>query len=109
MRKRRFVYYAVVLLLTVGGCAQVGKLGSTDLTNAAQVAAHNGDAQGAACWVALTPVANAIETAPIPGLASTIEADRLFAFATEGPTAPCNAVGGMILSMVLRKAVPLLP
>ena len=48
-----------------------------------------------------------VETAPTPGLASTIEADRLFAFATEGPTAPCNAVGGMILSMVLRKAVPL--
>jgi hypothetical protein len=109
MRKRRFVHYAVVPLLTIGGCAQVGKLASTDLTNAAQVAAHNGDAQGAACWVALSPVASAIETAPSPGLASTIEADRLFAFATEGPSAPCNAVGGMILSMVLRKAVPLLP
>ena len=109
MRKRRFVHYAVVPLLTMGGCAQVGKLASADLTNAAQIAAHNGDAQGAACWAALSPVANAVETAPTPGLASTIEADRLFAFATEGPTAPCNAVGGMILSMVLRKAAPLLP
>lgn len=109
MRKRRFVHYAVVPLLTMGGCAQVGKLASTDLTNAALVAAHNGDAQGAACWVALSPVAQAIETAPTPGLASTIEADRLFAIATEAPTAPCNAVGGMVLSMVLRKALPLLP
>jgi hypothetical protein len=109
MRKMRFVHYAVVPLLTMGGCTQVGKLASTDLTNAAQVAAHNGDAQGAACWVALRPVVSAIETAPAPGLASTIEADRLFAFATEGPTAPCNAVGSTILSMVLRRTVPLLP
>jgi hypothetical protein len=109
MRKRRFVHYAVVPVLTMGGCAQVGKLASTDLTNAAQEAADNGDAQGAACWAALNPVANGIETAPTPGLASTIEADRLFALATEGAAAPCNAVGGMILSMVLRKAVPVLP
>jgi hypothetical protein len=109
MRKRRFVHYAVVPLLTMSGCAQVGKLASADLTNAAQVAADNGDVQGAACWAALSPIANAIETASIPGLASTIEADRLFAIATEGPTAPCNAVSGMILSMVLRKAVPVLP
>jgi len=109
MRKRRFVHYAVVPLLIMAGCAQVGKLASTDLTNAAQVAAGNGDVQGAACWAALSPVASAIETAPTPGLASTIEADRLFAIATEGSTAPCNAVGGMNLSMVLRKALPLLP
>jgi hypothetical protein len=109
MRKRRFIHYAVVPLVAMGGCAQVSKLASTDLTNAAQVAAQNGDAQGAACWVALSPVASAIETAPTPGLASTIEADRLLAFATDGPTAPCNAVGGLILSMVLRKTVPLLP
>jgi hypothetical protein len=109
MQKRRIVHYAVVSLLTMGGCAQVGKIASTDLTNAAQLAAHNGDAQGAACWIALSPVASAIETAPTPGLASTIEADRLFAFATEGPTAPCNPVGGMILSIVLRRAPPLLP
>jgi hypothetical protein len=107
MRKRRFVHYAVVPFLAMGGCAQVGKLASTDLTNAAQVAGQNGDAQGAACWVALSPVASAVETSPTPGLASAIEADRLFAFATEGPNAPCNAVGGMILSMLLRKAVPL--
>jgi hypothetical protein len=109
MRKQRLFHYAVVPLMAMGGCAQVGTLASTDLTNAAQVAAQNGDAQGAACWIALSPVADAIETAPTPGLASTIEADRLLAFATDGPTAPCNAVGGMILSMVLRKAVPLLP
>jgi hypothetical protein len=109
MLKRRFVHYAIVPLLSMGGCAQVGKLASTDLTNAAQVATASGDVQGAACWVALNPVARAIETAPAPGLASTIEADRLFAIATEGSTAPCNAVGGMILSMVLRNAVPLLP
>jgi hypothetical protein len=108
MQKRRFVHYAVVPLLALGGCAQVGKLASTDLTYAAQLAAQNGDAQGAACWGALSPVAGAVEAAPTPGLASAIEADRLFAFATEGPSAPCNAVGGMILSMVLRKAVPLL-
>jgi hypothetical protein len=109
MRKRRFVDYVAVPLVAMGGCAQVSKLASTDLTNAAQVAAQNGDAEGAACWVELTPVANAIETASTSGLASTIEADRLLAFATDGPTAPCNAVGGSILSMVLREAVPLLP
>jgi hypothetical protein len=109
MQKRRFVHYAIVPLLTMGGCAQVGKLASADLTNAAQLAADNGDVQGAACWAALSPIANAIETAPTPGLASTIEADRLFAIATEGPTARCNAVSGMIFSMVLRKALPLLP
>ena len=109
MRKRPFVSYALMPLLVLSGCAEVGKLGAADLTNAAQVATQSGDPQGAACWVALTPAANAIETAPKPGLASVIEADRLFASAMQGPNAPCNAVGGMILSMVLRKAVPLLP
>jgi hypothetical protein len=94
----------------LSGCAEAAKLTATDLTNAAQVASRSGDPQGAACWVALTPVANnAVETAPGPGLASAVEADRLFAAATEGPYAPCNAVGGLILSMLLRKTVPFLP
>lgn len=109
MRKRRFVSYAFIPLLALSGCAEVGKLTAADLTNAAQVATQSGDPQGAACWIALAPVANAVETAPKPGLASVIEADRLFASATQGPNAPCNTVGGMILSMVLRKAVPFLP
>jgi hypothetical protein len=109
MRKRPFVSYAFIPLLALSGCAEVGKLATADLTNAAQVAAQGGDPQGAACWVALVPVAGAVETAPKPGLASVIEADRLFASATQGPNAPCNAVGGLILSMVLRKAVPFLP
>jgi hypothetical protein len=109
MQKRPFVSYAFIPLLALSGCAEAGKLASADLTNAAQVANQSGDSQGAACWVALAPAANAIETAPKPGLASVIEADRLFASATQGPNAPCNAVGGMILSMVLRKAVPFLP
>jgi hypothetical protein len=109
MRKRPFVSYALMPLLVLSGCGEVGKLGSADLTNAAQVATQSGDPQGAACWVALTPVADAIETAPKPGLASVIEADRLFASATQGPNAPCNAVGGLILSMLLRKVVPFLP
>jgi hypothetical protein len=109
MRKRPFVSYAFIPLLALSGCAEVGKLTATDLANAAQVATQNGDPQGAACWVALTPVANAVETAPAPGLASVIETDRLFAAATQGPNAPCNAVGGLILSMLLQKTVPLLP
>jgi hypothetical protein len=109
MRKRPFVSYALMPLLVLSGCAEVGKLGAADLTNAAQVATQSGDPQGAACWVALTPVADAIETAPKPGLASVIEADRLFASATQGPDAPCNAVSGLILSMLLRKTVPFLP
>jgi hypothetical protein len=109
MRKRPFVSYALMPLLVLSGCAEAGKLGTADLTNAAQVATQSGDPQGAACWVALTPVANAVETAPAPGLASVLEADRLFAAATQGPNAPCNAVGGLILSMLLRKAVPFLP
>jgi hypothetical protein len=109
MRKRPFVSYAFIPLLALSGCAEVGKLTAADLTNAAQVATQNGDPQGAACWVALTPVANAVETAPAPGLASVIETDRLFAAATQGPNAPCNAVGGLILSMLLQKIVPLSP
>lgn len=109
MRKRRFVPYAFIPLFALGGCAEVGKLAAADLTNAAQVATQGGDPQGAACWVALTPAANAVETTPAPGLASIIETDRLFAAATLEPNAPCNAVGGLILSMVLRKAVPFLP
>ena len=109
MRKRPFVSYTFIPLLGLSGCAEVGKLASADLTNAAQVATQSGDPQGAACWVALTPVANAIETATAPGLASVVETDRLFAAATQGPNAPCNAVGGLILSMVLRKTVPFLP
>jgi len=109
MRKQRFLPYAFMPFLALSGCAEVGKLAAGDLTNAAQVAAQGGDSQGAACWMALGPVAGAVETAPKPGFASLIEADRLFAFATLGQNAPCNAVGGMILSMVLRKAVPFLP
>ena len=107
MRKQPFVCYAFVLLV-LSGCAKLDKLGAADLTNAAQVATQSGDPQGAACWVALAPVADAIETAPKPGLASVIEADRLLATATQGPDAPCNAVSGLILSMLLRKAVPFL-
>jgi hypothetical protein len=101
MRKRRFVPCAFAALLVLSACAEVGKLTVTDLTNAAQVATRAGDLQGAACWVALTPVANAVEAAPAPSLASVIETDRLFAAATQGPNAPCNAVGGLILSMLL--------
>jgi hypothetical protein len=109
MRKQRFLSCAFATLVALSGCAEVGKLAAVDLTNAAQVATQGGDPQGAACWTALGPVADAVETAPKPGLASLIEADRLFAFATVGPNAPCGAVGGLILSMVLRKAVPFLP
>jgi hypothetical protein len=109
MRKRPFVSYVFIPLLALSGCAEVGKLASADLTNAAQVATQGGDPQGAACWVALIPAVDAIETAPAPGLASVVETDRLFAAATQGPNAPCNAVGGLILSMLLRKTVPSLP
>jgi hypothetical protein len=109
MPNRRILHYAFILLSALSGCAEVGRFEATDLTNAAQVATRAGDLQGAACWGALGPVAGALETASKPGLASLIEADRLFVFATEGPNAPCNAVGGMILSMFLRKAVPVLP
>ena len=108
MRKLFFTSICIPLL-AVSGCAEVGKLAANDLTNAAQVATQGGDPQGAACWVALAPVAGAIETAPKPGLASVVEADRLFASATQGPNAPCNAVGGLILSMFLQKALPFLP
>jgi len=109
MRKLLFVRYAFIPLLAVTGCTQVGRLAATDLTYAAKVATEGGDPAGAACWVALTLPASAIEDAPAPGLASVIEADRLFALATQGPNAPCNAVAGMILSTVLRKAPLLLP
>src|SRR5215469_17599234 len=109
MKKRPFVPYALIPLLALSGCAEVGKLASADLTNAAQVATQGGDPQGAACWVALEPVAGAVETAPKPGLASLIEADRLLVAATQGPNSPCNAVGGLILSMLLHKAVPFPP
>jgi hypothetical protein len=109
MSKRPFASYAFIPLLALSGCAEAGKLAIADLTNAAQIAAQTSDSQGAACWAALRPVASAVETAPKPGLASLIEADRLFAAATLGPNAPCNAVGASILSMVLRKAVPFLP
>jgi len=109
MTKRRFVSYTLIPLLALSGCAEAGKLASADLTNAAAVATHGGDPQGAACWAALGPVAGAVETAPKPGLASLIETDRLLVAATQGPNAPCNAVGGLILSMLLHKAVPLLP
>ena len=109
MRKRPVVCYAFMSLAALSGCAEVGKLASADLTNAAHVATQSGDPQGAACWVALGPVASAVETAPKPGLASLIETDRLLVAATQGPSAPCNAVGGLILSMFLHKAVPLLP
>ena len=109
MRRFFLVPYVLIPLLTVAGCSEVGRLAVPDLTYAAKVATQGGDPSGAACWVALTPPAKAIEDAPTPGLASVIEADRLFALATQGPDAPCNAVGGMILSTVLRKAVPFLP
>lgn len=109
MRKSTFVSYALIPLLGLPGCSQVGKLAATDLTYAGQVATQGGDPQGAACWNALAPVASAVETAPKPGLASLIEADRLLVSATQGPNAPCNAVGGLLLSMLLQKAVPFLP
>ena len=109
MYRRAFVSYALMSLAALSGCAEVGKLASADLTNAAAVAAKGGDPAGTACWVALDPVADAAETAPKPGLAALIEADRLLVAATQGPNAPCNAVGGLILSMVLHRAVPFLP
>ena len=109
MKKRPFVPYALIPLLALSGCAEVGKLAAADLTNAAQVATQGGDPQGAACWLVLGPAADAVETAPKPGLASLIEADRLLVSATQGPNAPCNGVGGLILAMFLQKAVPFLP
>jgi len=109
MQQRLFVSYTFMSMLALSGCAEVGKLANADLTNAVQVATQGGDPQGAACWAALGPVAGAVETAPKPGLASLIEADRMLVAATQGPNAPCNAVGGLILAMLLHKAVPLLP
>jgi hypothetical protein len=109
MQKRHVVPWLCVSLWALSACAQVGQFAALDLKSAAQLASRGADPQGAACWTALTPVAEAIETAPTPGLASIIEADRLLASATQGPNAPCNAVGGLIISMVLRKAVPYLP
>jgi hypothetical protein len=64
----------LVSLLVSGGCASLGNFAVTDLKNAAQVASQTGDTPGAVCRAALTPVAQADETAP--GLASRIEADR---------------------------------
>ena len=49
MRKRPFVSYTFIPLLVLSGCAEVGKLAATDLTNAAQVATQSGDPHGAAC------------------------------------------------------------
>jgi hypothetical protein len=109
MLQRLFVLHLCILLLALSACAEVGRLANADLSNAAQVAIQGGDPQGAACWLALGPVAGAVETAPKPGLASLIEADRLLVAATQDPNAPCNAVGGLILSMLLHKAVPFLP
>ena len=109
MRKPLLFPGLCIALMAVSGCAPLGKLAADDLASAAQVAARSGDPQGAACGGALIPIADAIETAPTPGLALAIETDRLFVSATQGPNAPCNAVGGQILSMLLRKAVPLLP
>jgi len=100
---------ALIPLLAATSCQHAGQLAMTDLANAAQIVAKGGDPQGQACWLALSPAADAVETAPKPGFASLIEADRLFVFATQGPSAPCNGVGGLILSMLLQKAVPFLP
>jgi hypothetical protein len=104
---QKAILLLLVPLLAGASCAPVGKFATVDLTNAARVATWVSDPQGMACWAALTPVAQAVETAP--GLASVIEADRILAFATQGPNAPCNAVGGTILAMFLRKALPPLP
>jgi|SRR5215472_8729604 len=109
MLQRLVVPHALILLLALSGCAEIGKLTNADLTNAARIAVQGGDPQGAACWAVLGPVAGAVETAPKPGLTSLIEADRLVVAATQGPNAPCNAVGGLILSMLLHKAVPFPP
>jgi hypothetical protein len=46
MRKLSLVPYALIPLLTVAGCSEVGKLAATDLTYAAKVALRVATPQG---------------------------------------------------------------
>lgn len=104
------VTLAAVLMLWLGGCAQVGQFAAQDAQNATTIATAVGDTAGAACWPALATTGNAIAAAGnSAGVLSAIEEKRAVRMALQNPA--CEPIWAGVLAEVLKftPAAPFVP
>jgi len=104
------VSLAIVLLLWLGGCAQVGQFTADDAQNAAAIATAVGDSAGAACWPVLATTGNAISAAGnSAGVLTAIEEKRAVQMTLQD--AACQPVWAGVLAELLKAtpAAPLIP
>lgn len=95
------------LLLWLGGCAQIGRVGADDARKATAVATAVGDAAGVACWPMIETTGNAIAAAgDKPGILLAIEEQRAVQMALQ--RAECQPVWAGVLAELL-KATPVAP
>ena len=101
---------AIVLVLWLGGCAQLGQFTATDAQNATAIATAAGDSAGAACWPVLATAGNAIDAAGnSAGVLTAIEQKRVVQIALQD--AACQPVWAGVLADLLKAtpAAPLVP
>jgi hypothetical protein len=98
---------AIVLVLWLGGCAQVGQFAASDARDAATIATTVGDTAGAACWPVLATTGDAIAGAGnSAGVLTGIEEKRAVQMALQDPA--CQPVWAGVLAE-LFKATPAAP
>lgn len=104
------VSLAVILVLWLGGCAQVGQFAASDAQSAAALATAVGDSAGAACWPVLATTGNAIAaTGNSAGVLTAVEEKRAVQMTLQD--AACQPVWAGVLAELLKAtpAAPLVP
>lgn len=101
------VALAAVLVLWLGGCAQLGQFAASDAQSATALATAVGDNAGSSCWPVLEKTGNAVAAAGTSaGLLTAIEEKRAVQMALQD--AGCQPVWTAVLAELL-KATPASP
>lgn len=101
---------AIVLVIWLGGCAQIGRFAANDAEQATDIAAAVGDNAGKACWPLLATVGNAIAASgSTVGPFTAIEQKRALQVALQDQA--CQPVWAGVLGELLKAtpAAPFLP
>ncbi len=99
-----------MLVLWLGGCAQLGQVAAQDATNATAIASAVGDTAGAQCWPALATTGGAISAAGnSAGVFTAIEEKRAVRLALQNPA--CQPIWAGVLAELLKltPAAPFVP
>jgi hypothetical protein len=101
---------ACLLVMMVGGCAEIGQFGAADAQRATAIATTVGDADGAACWPILEATGKAVSAAgDQPSILVSIEEKRALQLALQNVS--CQSVWAGALAELLKAtpAAPLIP